>query len=51
MLQNAEENYRKYIAGLNMDVGDIAFFDFVAKGTCQMFISNIVNEHLKGFYF
>jgi hypothetical protein len=45
------ENYRKYIAGLNMDVGDIAFFDFVAKGTCQMFISNIVNEHLKGFYF
>ena len=45
------ENYRKYIAGLNMAVGDIAFFDFVAKGTCQMFISNIVNEHLKGFYF
>ena len=45
------ENYRKYIAGLNMAAGDIAFFDFVAKGTCQMFISNIVNEHLKGFYF
>ena len=34
-----------------MNGEDIAFFDFVAKGTCQMFISNIVNQHLKGFYF
>lgn len=54
ILQHADicrNNYKKYIDNLNMNGDDIAFFDFVAKGTCQMFISNIVNEHLKGFYF
>lgn len=54
ILEHAREcrnNYNKYIDNLNMNGDDIAFFDFVAKGTCQMFISNIVNEHLKGFYF
>ena len=41
-----------------MQEGDIAFFDFVAKGTTQMYVQRIVShegkalEHrLKGFYF
>lgn len=54
ILQHADicrNNYKKYIDNLNGNGEDIAFFDFVAKGTCQMFISNIVNQHLKGFYF
>lgn len=49
--RKCRNNYEKYIDNLYMNGDDIAFFDFVAKGTCQMFISNIVNEHLKGFYF
>lgn len=54
ILDNARKqyrNYRKYIAGLDMEKGDIAFFDFVAKGTCQMFIQRLVDDHMKGFYF
>lgn len=54
ILDNARKqyrNYRKYIAGLGMEKGDIAFFDFVAKGTCQMFIQRLVDGHMKGFYF
>ena len=43
--------YKKYIDNLHMNEEDIAFFDFVAKGTCQMFVGNIIDEHLKGFYF
>ena len=43
--------YQKYIAQLPVKNGDIAFFDFVAKGTCQLFMSRIVDAHLKGFYF
>ena len=45
------ENYKKYIIGLNVREGDIAFFDFVAKGTSQMYIQRLVNNHIKGFYF
>jgi len=54
ILDNARKqyhNYREYIAGLHMGKGDIAFFDFVAKGTCQMFIQRLVDDHMKGFYF
>ena len=43
--------YQKYIAQFPVKNGDIAFFDFVAKGTCQLFMSRIVDAHLKGFYF
>lgn len=45
------ENYQKYIAGLDVKEGNIAFFDFVAKGTSQMYIQRLVDNHLKGFYF
>ena len=34
-----------------MKEGDVAFFDFVAKGTSQMYIQRLVDRHLKGIYF
>lgn len=45
------EKYQKYINKLPIKRGDIAFFDFVAKGTSQMYIQRLVNYHLKGLYF
>ncbi len=45
------ENYQKYINGLNIEPGDIAFFDFVARGTSQMYIQRLTDSHLRGFYF
>lgn len=45
------KNYQKYIDHLPEAKGDIAFFDFVAKGTNQLFISRFVDNHLKGLYF
>ena len=45
------DGYQKYIAKFQTNHGEIAFFDFVAKGTCQMFMSRMVDAHLKGFYF
>ena len=44
-------NYRTYIEKLNIKEGNIAFFDFVAKGTSQMYIGRLVSNKLKGFYF
>ena len=44
-------NYHKYMEGLHIKEGDIAFFDFVAKGTSQMYIQRLVSNHLKGLYF
>lgn len=45
------KNYQKYIDKLYMKAGDIAFFDFVAKGTSQMYMQRLVDRHLKGIYF
>lgn len=45
------ENYQKYINGLNIEPGDIAFFDFVARGTSQIYIQRLTDSHLRGFYF
>lgn len=46
------ENYRKYISHLNLTEGPAVFFDFVAKGTSQMFIQKMMPEHhLTGCYF
>lgn len=45
------ENYKAYIRRLDVKKGDIAFFDFVAKGTSQQYIERLVEEHLKGLYF
>ena len=44
-------NYKKYISGLNLSSGEIAMFDFVAKGTTQLYLERLFEEHMKGFYF
>ncbi len=44
-------NYQTYINRLCVKDGDVAFFDFVAKGTSQMYIQRLVHNQLKGFYF
>lgn len=46
-----KRNYQVYLNRLDLKKGDIAFFDFVAKGTTQMYISRLVENHIKGFYF
>lgn len=54
ILSNAEQlraNYQKYIALQRVKNGEIAFFDFVAKGTVQLYLSKLVDAHMKGFYF
>ncbi len=45
------KNYQKYIDRLNIQEGVIAFFDFVAKGTTQMYLSKLMRYSLKGLYF
>lgn len=44
-------NNLKYIDGLKMQDGGIALFDFVAKGTCQMYIQRLVSAQIMGLYF
>lgn len=45
------KNYQVYLEKLNMKEGDTAFFDFVAKGTTQMYMGRLIRNHLKGVYF
>ena len=45
------ENYHKYIKKLGVGEENLAFFDFVAKGTTQMYLQKLFSQHLKGFYF
>lgn len=45
------DRYRKYINTLNPREGTIAFFDFVAKGTTQLYVQKITGESLIGLYF
>ena len=49
------ENYKKYISTLKIEEGAIAFFDFVAKGTTQMYVQRLVGRSFKdcfkGLYF
>ena len=45
------ENYKKYISTLKIEAGAIAFFDFVAKGTTQMYVQRLVEQSFKGLYF
>lgn len=54
ILENAislRENYREYISKQSIQAGDIVFFDFVAKGTVQLYLEKIVEKHIKGLYF
>lgn len=45
------ENNRKYIDRLHMQEGRIAFFDFVAKGTSQLYTGRLVENPMVGLYF
>ncbi len=45
------KNYQKYLSTLQLEEGDIAFFDFVARGTVQAYIQRLTDRHLRGFYF
>lgn len=44
-------NYKKYIGKLNLNDGRLGMFDFVAKGTTQMYLGKLFSQHIKGFYF
>ena len=44
-------NNLKYIQKLHPKDGGIAFFDFVAKGTSQMYIQRLVENRMNGLYF
>lgn len=44
-------NYRAYVQTLKLDDGLTAVFDFVAKGTVQMYLRKLLKQPLKGFYF
>ena len=44
-------NYGKYIDRLGIGDGTLAFFDFVAKGTTQMYLQKLFSQHMKGYYF
>lgn len=45
------ENYKKYIARLGIGTEKTALFDFVAKGTAQLYLKRLFAQHIKGFYF
>lgn len=46
------ERYKKYINNNTLKEGNIAVFDFVAKGTTQFFLQRLVpDNHVEGLYF
>ncbi len=48
---NAKTNYNKYLRNFNIDLSTkVGFFDFVASGTCQKFLDNIVDWDVYGLY-
>lgn len=47
----SRKNYLTYIGKLNLKQGETGFFDFVAKGTTQMYMGRLMEQHLKGIYF
>lgn len=49
--EQSRNNYRIYIDRQELNEGDAAFFDFVAKGTTQMYMGRLMSNHLKGIYF
>lgn len=47
----SRKNYSTYIGRLGLKEGETGFFDFVAKGTTQMYMGRLMEQHLKGIYF
>lgn len=46
----ARKRYRKYIDRLEIKGDKLGFFDFVASGTCQLWLDKIMNKKLVGYY-
>ena len=44
-------NYLRYIEKTGIGSEKLAIFDFVAKGTTQMYLGRLFDQHMKGFYF
>lgn len=51
MAEQKRKNNRKYIESLRIQKGKIAFFDFVAKGTSQLYAGRLVDNPIIGLYF
>lgn len=49
--EQSRKNYQIYIDRQELNEGVAAFFDFVAKGTTQMYMGRLMPNHLKGIYF
>ena len=45
------KNYKKYIDTFRFGSGIIGMFDFVAKGTTQMYLQKLFSQHIIGMYF
>lgn len=45
------ENYWNYIRSLKIPQENVAFFDFVSSGTCQLYLEKIIQQKMKGCYF
>lgn len=44
------ENYQKYITSLKLENGKYLFVDLVSSGTCQMYLEELINGQLEGYY-
>lgn len=49
--ESIREYFHKYINNLDFKGENIAFFDFVAKGTCQLFTERMFEKKMRGYYF
>ena len=49
--QVKKQNNRRYIESLSLDDKPVALFDFVAKGTSQMYIQKLIPNDIYGLYF
>ncbi len=49
--KTSRNGYLQYMKRLKLAEGDVAFYDFVARGTVQMYVERLTERHLKGFYF
>lgn len=47
----SRRGYLRYMESLPWAEGDVAFYDFVARGTVQMYIGRLTERRLRGFYF
>lgn len=51
LVREKQANNKRYIKKLPLKEGKIAFFDFVAKGTSQMYVQKLVENSVTGLYF